>query len=152
MVRMMRGQRLGVWVCCLIVFTLSACRADTRPSSHGPFVDRDPAGIVEDIYWVDPTGQTPALPVPLPEDVAPVLIEASGPYLLRIAVNGNGCVPETHLIALGVPGVGIDLEVFVTEAIPEPGLNCADILTTHAFEVRLSEPFRNTQVLIVSPE
>ena len=113
-------------------------------------MDRDPEGIVEETHWVDPTGQTPALPEPIaPDEMGAVVLKTSQHGLIRIAVNGNGCVPETHLVA-GGSVEALEIEVILSEAIPDPGLACADLLTTHAFEVLLSEAFRDATVHVVA--
>lgn len=120
------------------------------PSSRGPFVDTDPEHVILDVYWVDPSGQTPALPMPIQGDEpAAVLMSTSEPALLRIAVNGNGCPPETRLTVFGDP-LRLELGITLSEAIPEPGLQCADVLTTHAFEVRLSTPVDLDEVVLAT--
>lgn len=108
------------------------------PSREGPFVDFDPDGLVIDTRWVDPTGATPALAQPIAADSpGAVLVDESPGDTLRIAVNGSGCVPDVHLAIDGDQEV-VEIEVSVFEAVPDPGIQCPSLLTTHAFDIQLS--------------
>ena len=96
-------------------------------------------GVIADTYWVDPGG-TPPLPRPLTaDDPRAVLIDSPLPEVLRIAVNGGGCVPETRLsVREGPPH--LEIEITLLESIADPGEQCAMLLRSHAFEVRLAMP------------
>lgn len=141
-----------------VVVVAAACATDDattstgpRPSSEGPFVQEDPADLIAGTFWVDPTGRTPALPRPIAHgEPGAVLTEGSEPQLLEIAVNGNGCVPQVGLSVLQ-DSPALKLQISLGEAIPDPGLQCADILTTHAFKVRLTRPvsLENVQLSVV---
>ena len=139
------SRELARWVPVLAMLVVigASCEAsgpNVRPSALGPFVDSDPSGVIVDAHWVDPTGQTSALSRPIPfDEPGAVLMETSEPSILRIAVNGGGCVPETSLSVLRDPPA-LELLITLSEAIPEPGLQCTAVLGTHAFEVQLSEP------------
>jgi len=123
--------------------------SDPRPSRLGPFVEDDSSGVILDARWVDPTGKTPALQTPIAEgEPEAVLMGTSEPDILRIAVNGNGCVPEATISVLDDPPA-LELSIVLGEAVPDPDLQCADLLTTHAFEVWLSEPVDIGEVSLV---
>jgi len=126
----------------------STAGSTERPSNLGPFVESDPAGIIVEARWVDPRGLTPALPQPIPNDeLGAVLLETSEPDLLRIAVNGSGCVPETAVSAVNARSA-LELRITLSEPTPEPGLQCSDLLTTHAFELVLTEPVALDKVVL----
>lgn len=147
------GQRRHwlLFVLVALIVVTAACQAGdspeaiegespVRPSHLGPFVETDPDGVIVEAQWVDPTGQAPALPEPLPRGhVGAVLMETSEPNRLMIAVNGGGCPPETLLSVLAGPPA-LNLQINLSEGVAAPGYQCADVLTSYAFEIQLSEP------------
>lgn len=117
--------------------TTTETTASSRPSSLGPFVEYDPEGAIAETYWV---GGEPPLPHPLSDqDPRAVLIESPLPGVLRIAVNGGGCVPETRLaVRRGPPH--LEIEITLLESVPDPGEQCGLILVSHAFDIVLTAP------------
>jgi hypothetical protein len=122
----------------------AAATATTAPSAtiikeagYGPFLIGDPFDVVVGMSWLE---AGPPLSQPIPDDgPIAVLTEDSTPEILHVAVNGNGCRPEVHIQVLQPPPE-LELGVSVGEGIPLPGQECADLLTTHGFEVQLTEP------------
>lgn len=104
---------------------------------YGPFLADDPFGAVAGLEWREMSG---ALPGGLIRDDGPiaVLVGDSTDETLHIAVNGGGCRPELR-IAVVQPPPQLELGISVGDYIAPPGLECTDILTTHGFEVRLTE-------------
>jgi len=111
-------------------------------------VEYDPGQLIVATYWEDPTGQTPALPTPIPTgEVGAALLESSQAGLLRIAINGGDCVPDVHLSVLQGPP-DVELEITIRKPILEPGRMCGLVLTTHAFDVELSGPEEVREVVL----
>ena len=144
------------WAIVILALVLGACLTgvggsgsdppQVTRSSQGPFVDSDPDGLVVEAHRLDPSGATPALEHPIFADQPPAtIIESGADDTVRIAVNGNGCVPEVHL-ALAEDGDTLRIRVVVSDAVPDSGLVCEDLLTTHAFDIRLDEPVGEREV------
>ncbi len=105
---------------------------------YGPFLIEDRFDVVVGLAWLD---LSPALvdgPIETGGPVA-VLMDDSTPDSLRIAVNGGGCVPRVGITVLQPPPA-LQLGIEVGDNIATPGYECAALLTTHGFELRLSEP------------
>lgn len=126
-------------VLCVAAACTTSTEGSTRLSRDGPFVIHDPEGLIVESSWVDPTGRTPALPALLPPDgPGAVLIDPPSTNVLRIAVNGSGCVPEVWLaVDQGLPN--LVLAITISTAIPEQGIQCPALATTHAFDIEFTD-------------
>jgi len=104
---------------------------------YGPFLVDDPFDVVIGMSWLE---LSPTLEQPI-ESGGPVavLMDDSTRESLHVAVNGGGCRPRVRISVLQPPP-GLELGMQVGEGIAPPGLACADILTTHGFEVLVAEP------------
>lgn len=105
---------------------------------YGPFLADDPFDVVTGLEWREMNGALPDGPISDDGPIA-VLLGDSTDETLHIAVNGGGCRPELR-IAVVQPPPELELGISVGDYISPPGLQCPDILTTHGFELRLTEP------------
>ena len=114
--------------------------------SPGPTVDADQDEVITSATWVDPLATGPSPSPPVSEGAVVLEITASGTAV--IAVNGGGCVPDARLAVLRGPP-SVELEITLAEAIPPPGLQCSDLLRTHALQVQLASPTEVREVVVV---
>ena len=113
---------------------------------YGPFLAEDPFDVVTGLEWREMSGAHPDGHIPVGGPVA-VLLDDSTEQLLHIAVNGGGCRPELR-IAVIQPPPALELGISVGGHIVESGIQCPGILTSHGFEVSLSEPVSLDEVVL----
>jgi hypothetical protein len=101
-----------------------------------PILGNDPDGLVETMEW----GESPAIDLtPSGEESLAELLDSSTPEVVRIAVEGNECPPSARVLVTGSPGE-VTIEMVLGGSLPPPGIECGDILTTHALLIYFREP------------
>lgn len=101
-----------------------------------PIIGNDPDGLVETMEW----GESPALDLsPSGEESLAEVLGSSTPEVVRIAVEGNECPPSARVLVGGSPGE-VTIEMVLGGSLPPAGVECGDILTTHALLIHFKEP------------
>jgi hypothetical protein len=117
--------------------------ADTPPTvppfvTLPPSVVDDPTNLVAGVDWWD--GVSPAT-IERPDSAygSIVLLEASTPETVRVAVFGSACEPVVELkVANGPPKVEL-VAVLSEQPLPD-GVECGDLFAVYPLEIRLTEP------------
>lgn len=101
-----------------------------------PIIGNDPDGLVETMEW----GESPAIDL-TPSEVATLaeMMDSSTPKVVRIAVEGNECPPSARVLVGGSPGE-VTIEIVLGGSLPPAGVECGDVLTTHALLIYFKEP------------
>ena len=101
-----------------------------------PIIGNDPDGLVETMEW----GESPAIDLsPSGEGSLAEILDSSTPDVARIAVEGNQCPPSATVLVSGSPSE-VTIEIVLGGSLPPAGVECGDILTTHALVVHFREP------------
>jgi hypothetical protein len=101
-----------------------------------PIIGNDPDGLVETMEW----GESPAIDLsPSGEGSLAEILDSSTPEVARIAVEGNECPPSATVLVSGSPSE-VTIEIVLGGSLPPAGVECGDILTTHALVVHFREP------------
>jgi hypothetical protein len=66
-------------------------------------------------------------------------MDSSTPEVVRIAVEGNECPPSAQILVTGSPAA-VTIEIVLGGSLPPAGLQCGEILTTHALVIYFKEP------------
>lgn len=101
-----------------------------------PIIGNDPDGLVETMEW----GESPALDL-TPSEVESLaeVMGSSTPDVVRIAVAGNECPPSARVLVSGSANE-VTIEMVLGGSLPPAGVECGDILTTHALLIHFREP------------
>jgi hypothetical protein len=101
-----------------------------------PIIGNDPDGLVETMEW----GESPAIDLsPSGEESLAEILDSSTPEVARIEVEGNECPPSATVLVSGSPSE-VTIEIVLGGSLPPAGVECGDILTTHALVVHFREP------------
>lgn len=101
-----------------------------------PIIGNDPGGLVETMEW----GESPAIDLsPSGEEALAKVMDSSTPDVVRIAVEGNECPPSARVLVGGSPAE-VTIEMVLGGSLPPAGVECGDILTTHALLIHFKEP------------
>jgi hypothetical protein len=101
-----------------------------------PIIGNDPDGLVETMEW----GESPAIDLsPSGESLLAEVMDSSTPEVVRIAVEGNECPPSAQILVTGSPAA-VTIEIVLGGSLPPAGLQCGEILTTHALVIYFKEP------------
>jgi hypothetical protein len=126
----------------LFAIVVAACgpsgTADTVAGGEPrfPIIGNDPDGLVETMEW----GESPAIDLsPSGESLLAEVMDSSTPEVVRIAVEGNECPPSAQILVTGSPAA-VTIEIVLGGSLPPAGLQCGEILTTHALVIYFKEP------------
>ena len=101
-----------------------------------PIIGNDPDGLVETMEW----GESPAIDLsPSGEESLAEIMDSSTPEVVRIAVEGNECPPSARVLVSGSAS-DLAIEMVLGGSLPPAGVDCGDILTTHALLIHFREP------------
>ncbi len=101
-----------------------------------PILGNDPDGLVETMEW----SESPAIDrTSFGEESLAEVLDSSTPEVVRIAVEGNECPPSARVLVTGSPG-DVTIEMVLGGSLPPTGVECGDILTTHALLIYFREP------------
>ena len=101
-----------------------------------PIIGNDPDGLVETMEW----GESPALDLsPSGEESLAEILDSSTPEVVRIAVKGKECPPSARVLVSGSASE-VTIEMVLGGSLPPAGIECGDILTTHALVIYFREP------------
>lgn len=101
-----------------------------------PILGNDPDGLVETMEW----GESPAIDLtPSGEESLAEVLDSSTPEVVRIAVEGNECPPSARVLVRG-SATEATIEMVLGGSLPPTGVECGDILTTHALLIYFREP------------
>lgn len=101
-----------------------------------PIIGNDPDGLVKTMEW----GESPAIDLsPSGEGSLAEILDSSTPEVARIAVEGNECPPSATVLVSGSSSE-VTIEMVLGGSLPPAGVECGDILTTHALVVHFREP------------
>ncbi|CAN5779438.1 hypothetical protein BH23ACT4_BH23ACT4_04610 [soil metagenome] len=141
----MRGMSLRPYLVVLVVLSAMVLVACGPAGGSGtiaggeprfPILGNDPDGLVETMEW----GESPALDLtPSGEDTLAEVLDSSSPEVVLIAVEGNECPPSARVLVGGSPD-DVTIEMVLGGSLPPAGVECGDILTTHALLIYFKEP------------
>lgn len=101
-----------------------------------PILGNDPDGLVETMAW----GESPAIDLtPSGEVLLAEVMDSSTPDLVRIAVEGNECPPSATVLVSGSASE-VTIEMVLGGSLPPAGVECGEIITTHALLIYFREP------------
>ncbi len=101
-----------------------------------PIIGNDPDGLVETMQW----GESPAIDLtPSGEETLAEVMDSSTPKVVRIAVEGNECPPSARVLVSGSASE-LTIEMILGGSLPPVGVECGDILTTHALLIHFKAP------------
>ena len=101
-----------------------------------PILGNDPGGLVETMEW----GESPAIDLtPSGEVLLAEVMDSSTPELVRIAVEGNECPPSARVLVSG-SAIEVTIEMDLGGSLPPAGVECGEIITTHALLIYFREP------------
>lgn len=109
-----------------------------------PIIGNDPDGLVETMEW----GESPALDLtPSGEESLPEVLDTSTPEVLGIAVAGNECPPSARVLVSGSASE-VTIEMVLGGSLPPAGVECGDILTSHALLIYFRAPIDLDNVVV----
>lgn len=101
-----------------------------------PIIGNDPNGLVETMEW----GESPAIDLtPSGEEFLAEVMDSTTPEVVRIAVEGNECPPSARVLVSGSASE-VTIELVLGGSLPPAGVECGDVLTTHALVIFFREP------------
>lgn len=130
------GSKPWTWTLLVSALLVVACSPPPSAQNSFPIIGNDPDGLVETMEWGDsPTTAT----FPANETTVLEILPNSSPSVVQIAVEGSGCPPSAQVLVTG-PIETVRVSLILGGAIAPPGVECADILTTHALVIRFKQP------------
>ncbi len=120
---------------CIFLAVTAACAISPDTDAQFPIIGSDPDRLVETMEWV----VSNQLPMPPDSFEEPLVLASSGPTTVQIALKGGGCPPTVQAAVSGNPEE-VTVVLNLGGAIQPPGVNCAEVLSTHILGIEFRQP------------